>query len=68
MRICPIATATGAGQASAMHVTELEPSLEMLGRVRQEFLLDLLELLPGEQSLLEPVSYTHLTLPTSDLV
>ena len=53
----PLATGlytTGAGQACAMRVTELGPSLAMLGRVHQELLLELLELLPGEQSLLEP--------------
>ena len=47
----PLATGldtTGAGQASAMHVTELGPSLEMLGHVPQELPLELLELLPGE--------------------
>ena len=45
---------TGAWQACAMRVTELGPSLAMLGRVHQELLLELLELLPREQSLLEP--------------
>ena len=45
---------TGAGQSSTMLVTELGPSLAMLGRVHQELLLELLELQLCEQSLLEP--------------
>ena len=45
---------TGAGQASAMLVTELSPSLAMIRSVHQELLLELLKLLQSEQSLLEP--------------
>ena len=45
---------TGAGQASAMLVTELGPSLAMLGRVHQELLLEPLKPLPGKQSLVKP--------------
>ena len=53
----PLATGlytTGAGQACAMRVTELGPSLAMLRRVPQELLLEILELLPVEQSLFDP--------------
>ena len=45
---------TGAWQACATRVTELGTSLAMLGRVHRELPFELLALLPGEQSLLEP--------------
>ena len=55
------------GKKTANHLSEINVLVSPLGQKYNRFKNDLLNL-KREEDKIKPVSYTHLTLPTSDLV